>query len=133
MIKLFLIGRLTEDPVQKTINGANVVNFSIAANTTRKDDEGKYIPNFFRCSVWRGLGDTCMKFLHKGDRVSVVGKQSLQNYTDSNGNPRSALQVDVDDVEFLSEKKNAEGQAPAAKAHSYTAPAPVSEEDNLPF
>ena len=128
MIKLHLIGRLTADPVQNTVNGNNVVNFSVAANTKRKDGDGKYIANFFRCAVWRQQGENCMKYLHKGDRVGIEGDLELTSYTDNKGNQRYDMQVTANDVEFLSDKRSAEATPAAAPAATGT-----NTEDELPF
>ncbi len=131
MNKVFIIGRLTADPTQGSFDGATCANFSVAADTRSKTKDGKAITNFYRCSAWRGLGDNCLKYLHKGDRVSVVGDLVHKSYIDTKGQERYQLDVTVNDVEFMGGGRNPNAQttpqqqsAPAAQAQST---------DELPF
>lgn len=88
------------------MSGVSCANFSVAADTRNKGEDGNTITNFYRCSAWRGLADTCAKYLHKGDRVSIVGDLLFRTYTDTSGRERSAMQVTITDIEFLSERKD---------------------------
>lgn len=114
MNKIFVIGRLTADPTASEVSGRSCANFRIASDTKRKDDAGNYIPVFYQVSVWGKPGESCVKFLHKGDKVSVVGDFSCREYTDTKGQSRYSLQIDASgDVEFLSTRGEANA-APAA-------------------
>ena len=97
-----------------------------------KNNEGKFITNFYRCTAWRGLGDTCAKFLHKGDRVGIVGDLVFQTYTDTKGQERAAMQVTVTDVEFMSDKRSTESKPSQTSQPTHPA-ASQEEEDDLPF
>ena len=88
-------------------------NFSLASDTRNKDAEGNPVTNFYRVSAWRGLGDTCAKFLHKGDRIAIMGDLLFRIYKDKNGQERAAMQVTLTDVEFLNDKSRSDGAAPA--------------------
>ena len=132
-----IIGRLTADPVQKDVNGAVVSTFTVAEDTRRKDKDGNKITNFWRVSAWRMLGENAAKYLHKGDRVNVIGNEVFINtYTDTKGQWRFSLETTAADLIFLSTKaesqQNAQAQAqtPAAPA---AAPMPVDSGDDLPF
>lgn len=48
----------------------------------------------------------CGQYLHKGDKVAVLGDLDLQTYTDKNGVERTSLAVDVTDLEFCGGSKN---------------------------
>lgn len=134
MNKLFAIGRLTADPTQTQVNGVTCINFTLAADTRLKDKNGETVTNFYRVAAWRGLGETCAKFLHKGDKVNVVGDLVYQTYTDKNGQPRSQMQLTATDVEFLQPKAKPAGEeAPTAHNPSAAAPMPIDEGDDLPF
>ena len=78
-----------------------------------------------------------MRYLHKGDRVAVIGDLELRTYTDTKGNPRSAMQVTATDVEFISDKRTNEpgkGQpAPAQQTAFPSAPIIPGASDDLPF
>ncbi|HEY9564196.1 MAG TPA: single-stranded DNA-binding protein, partial [Nocardioides sp.] len=41
--------------------------------------------NWFTVNAWRALGVNVAKSLQKGDPVVVIGKQTTNSYTDSNG------------------------------------------------
>ena len=138
MNKVFVIGRLTADPEQSTVSGVNCVNFTVASDTRSKDRDGNVITNFYRCTAWRGLGDTCMKFLKKGQRVNVVGDVVLRRFKRQDGTDDAQMQVTLTDVEFLGEKpKNDDQGAPVNKEPVKTAPKTqntvVSDTDELPF
>ena len=79
-----------------------------------------------------------MKYLHKGDLVSVVGDLVLQSYVDTKGQERYSMQVSISDIEFLSTKRSTDepqqSQAPQATSQPATAAAVTYEdEDSLPF
>ena len=104
MNKLTIIGNLTGDPESRTTSGGvNVTTFTVAVNRRNKK-EGQNEADFFRVSAWRQLGENCLKFLAKGRKVAVVGSVSVHTYTGNDGNTRASLEVNADEVEFLSPK-----------------------------
>lgn len=113
MNKLFLIGNLTKDPeTRSTTSGVTVCSFTIAVNRRfSKGDEKE--TDFFRINAWRGLGDTCARYLTKGKKVSVVGELQARMYTDKEGSTRLSLDVSADEVEFLSPMEKTENRAVA--------------------
>ena len=97
MNKVILIGRLTADPEQRaTQHGISVTNFTIAVNRRT----GK--PDYFRINAWRGLADTCKKYLSKGRQVAVVGELQANVYQNKDGQTRFYLDVNADEIKFLS-------------------------------
>ena len=96
----------------------NVCSFTVAVNRrNRRDDQnGQPEADFFRVTAWRQLADICAKYLAKGRKVCVVGPVSVHTYTGNDGTTRASLEVNADDVEFLSSRNDGE-------AGSYTAPA----------
>ena len=48
------------------------------------------------------MGEACAKYLHKGDKVTIIGDLVLRTYTDTNGQKQSSLCVNVDNIEFQS-------------------------------
>lgn len=104
MNKLTIVGNLTGDPESRTTSGGvNVTTFTVAVNRRNKKD-GQSEADFFRVSAWRQLGENCLKFLAKGRKVAVVGPVSVHTYTGNDGNTRACLEVNADEVEFLSPK-----------------------------
>ena len=98
MNKITLIGNLTNEPEKRaTQNGITVTSFTIAVNR-----RGKEQTDFFRINAWRGLADTCAKFLAKGRKVAVVGELQGRTYEAKDGKTKVSLDVQADEVEFLS-------------------------------
>lgn len=103
MNKIYLIGNLTKDPeTRSTPSGITVCSFTIAVNRRFAEKDGEKVTDFFRINAWRGLGDTCARWLSKGKKVAVLGEMQARLYTDKDGNARMSLDVSADEVEFLS-------------------------------
>ena len=103
MNRLTIIGNLVRDPeLRTTPNGINVCTFTVAVNRKNKQD-GKDEADYFRVSAWRGLADTCSKYLAKGRKVAVVGSISLHTW-DNNGKHGASMEVNADEVEFLAQR-----------------------------
>lgn len=139
MNKVFIIGNLTRDPELRTTSaGVSVCSFTVAVNRrgrTQGAEASQQEADFYRVSAWRQLGENCNRYLAKGRKVAVVGNLTLQSFTGNDGQARSSLEVQADEVEFLSPRN--EGDAPRTDS---TAPAPASnngfveiDEDELPF
>lgn len=101
MNKLTIIGNLTKAPEQRTTqSGISVTTFTLAVNR-RRQQEGQPDADFFRVTAWRGLAETCGKYLDKGRKVCVVGPVSINTYTGNDGQTRASMEVTAEDVEFL--------------------------------
>lgn len=108
MNKIILIGNLTVDPEKRaTQSGISVTSFTIAVNR-----RGKEQTDFFRINTWRGLADTCSKYLSKGRKVSVIGELQARTYEAKDGTTRLSLDVSADEIEFLSPAEKQEEQKP---------------------
>lgn len=106
MNKITLIGRLTEEPkTRQTQGGVAVTAFRIAVNRRFNRDITDYIP----IVAWRGLADTCAKYLVKGQQVAIAGELQTRQYEDKDGNKRTAFEVNAEDVEFLAKPKGDTG------------------------
>lgn len=126
MNKVFLIGNLTRDPeLTETAGGVSVCHFAIAVNRSYTSSEGERLTDFFNVTAWRGLADTVSRYCKKGSKVAVSGSIQIRNYEDNTGNKRTAVDIIAQDVEFLSQKNQNQGDdfydAPEPK-QSGTAP-----------
>jgi single-strand DNA-binding protein len=102
MNKIFIIGNLVRDPeLRTTPSGVAVCTFTVAVNRRQTAEAGKPDADFFRVTTWRQLAENCNRFLAKGRKVGVTGTLNLNQYKDSNGLPRYSLEVQADEVEFL--------------------------------
>ena len=105
MNKIVLIGNLTHDPdTRSTPNGVTVCSFTIAVNRRFASQGGEKQTDFFRINAWRQLGDVCSRYLAKGRKVGVIGPSSFSCYLGNDGQPRGQIEIQADEVEFLSPK-----------------------------
>jgi single-strand DNA-binding protein len=110
MNKITLIGNLTHDPeIRSTTSGVTVCSFTIAVNRRFANSSGERPTDFFRINAWRQLGDTCARYLSKGRKVAVLGELQARTYEAKDGTTRMSLDVQADEVEFLSPKPQTEG------------------------
>lgn len=141
MNKLTIIGNLTRDPeLRTTPTGLNVCSFTVAVNRRRSSQNANQPEaDFFRVTAWRQLGENCQKFLAKGRKVAVVGSVSVSTYEAKDGSgTRFTLEVNAEDVEFLSSRQEDGGFAPSSSAEvKVSAPADTGfaqvDDEDLPF
>ena len=106
MNKLTIIGNLTADPEMRTTpNGVTVCSFTVAVNRRFANANGDRVTDFFRVQAWRQLGEVCGKCLTKGKKVAVWGELQARLYKDKKGEARMSLDVQADEVEFLTPKE----------------------------
>lgn len=102
MNKTIIIGNLTANPVVNTrkIGEADVkvANFSVAVNEGYGESRKT---SYFRVNVWRGLAETCEKFLVKGRKVMVTGPVALRQYQGTDGKIYTNLEIRAEEIEFL--------------------------------
>ncbi len=135
MNKLIVIGNLGRDPeMQYTPSGQSVTKFSVASNRkyTTGAGEQREETEWFNCSAWGKLAETCNQYLTKGQQVYVEGRLSSRQYQTQGGETRSSLDVSVTDIQFLGQRPSGEGDSVAvgAAAGDY---APADDVDDLPF
>lgn len=142
MNKLFIVGNLTRDPeLRTTSSGISVCSFTVAVNRRRSSSTvaGQPEADFFRVSAWRALGENCQKYLAKGRKVAVTGSVSVSTYQGNDGTTRATLEVNADDVEFLTPKGEAGVADMPAGGYSSAGPVPQGssfvqvDEEELPF
>jgi single-strand DNA-binding protein len=96
-----IVGNLTADPELKfTPNGNAVVNFTLAV-TARFKDGDEWVDgdtSFFRCNAWRDLAINVADSLHKGNRVVATGYLKQRSWEDKEGQTRSMIELEVQDV-----------------------------------
>ena len=130
MNKIVLIGNLTADPVLRaTPNGTSVCNFTLAVNRRFPGADGQKQTDFFRVLAWRGLADSCAKYLAKGRKAAVIGELQARTYEAKDGTTRMSLDVSADEVEFLSPREEPKAAPAPADPNTFE---DVSSDD-LPF
>ena len=100
--KIILIGRLTKDPeLRYTPNGTAVCNFTLAVERNFKNQDGEREVDFVDIVVWRKQAENCANYLAKGRLVAVEGSLRQNRWEDEDGNNRSKLEVNANEVQFL--------------------------------
>ena len=98
---IFVVGNVTNEPeLRYTPSGVAVCNFSIATNHRVKQGD-KFVdgaPTFYRATVWSDYAEHVASSLTKGMQVMAMGSVYTETYTDRNGEERSSLKLDVDEV-----------------------------------
>jgi len=98
-----VVGNLTADPeLRYTQNGLPVANFTIASTPRSFDRQANEWKDgdalFLRASVWREFAEHVAGSLTKGMRVVATGRLKQRSYQDREGNNRTAIELEVDEI-----------------------------------
>jgi len=98
-----VVGNLTGDPeLRFTPSGAAVANFTVASTPRafdRQTNEWKDQETLFmRCSVWREAAENIAESLQRGNRVLVTGRLKSRSYETKEGEKRTVMELEVDEV-----------------------------------
>jgi len=137
--QITIVGNLTADPELKfTPSGAAVANFTIASTPRQFDratnewKDGDTL--FLRCSIWREAAENVAESLTKGARVIAQGNLVQRSYDTNEGEKRTVVELQVDEIgpslRYATAKVtkkaasgNGGGARPAAAAPAAAAPA----------
>jgi single-strand DNA-binding protein len=98
-----VVGNLVDDPeLRFTPSGAAVANFRIASTPRVMDRQTNEWKDgdalFLSCSVWRQAAENVAESLQKGMRVVVQGRLKQRQYETREGEKRTVVELDVDEV-----------------------------------
>jgi single-strand DNA-binding protein len=98
-----VVGNLVADPeLQYTQAGIAVANLTVASTAQRFDKKSsEWVDEeslFLRGSVWREYAEHVAASLHKGDRVIVTGNLKSRSYETKEGEKRTSLEIDVQEI-----------------------------------
>lgn len=115
-----LMGRLTADPeLRQTPNGISVLSFSIAVDRTYGGKNGERQTDFINLVAWRQTAEFISRYFSKGQMIAVDGSIQTRNYTDKQGNNRTAFEVVIDNASFCGSKAESGGTGrPAQQAQN---------------
>ena len=138
MNRIYLTGRLTEDPTVRTTQaGDTVATFNVAVDRDYKDKDGKVPADFFRCTAFGKQGEFIEKYFMKGKPILIEGTMRNNNYEDKNGTKHYGVDITVARVEFFGgEKKDQpkrERKEEPQKDSNGFMQAPDGLEEDLPF
>lgn len=124
---MVLIGRLTKDAVVAQLKDERkVVNFTLAVNDYYKpknSDKGVTVTTFVQCAYW--LSPKIAEWLKKGSLIELMGRLTVNVYTDMQGDAKGTLNCHVDSIKIHQQ----------AKAETVKTESKVKEPaaDDLPF
>lgn len=111
MNNIVLMGRLTKDAdIRSTQSGKVVASFTLAVDRPYTQN-GKKEADFIACQIWGKSAEVLGKSVHKGQRVLLEGRLQIRQYTDKNGNKRTAAEVVTDHFEFIERKEQTAPQS----------------------
>lgn len=101
-------GNLTRDSeLRRTTGGTAVLGFGVAVNDRRKNQqtgEWEDYPNFVDCTMFGTRAEKLAGMLTKGTKVCILGKLRYMSW-ERDGQKRSKIEVIVDDIELMQNRK----------------------------
>lgn len=138
--QLLIIGNCGKDPEVRTLeNNVKVANFSVATSTGGyKKQDGTEVPektSWHNIVAWRGLAEIAEKYLHKGDKVTILGTISYREY-EKDGIKHYVTDILAYDIVLMGKSEN-----PNARPNVTSSDVPAREDfppmqrndDDLPF
>ena len=102
-----IMGRLTRDTeLRHTQRGTEVCSFTLAIDRARKDADGEKQTDFIDCVAWNKQAEFVAQWFSKGMMAIVVGRIQSRKWQDQNGNNRTAIELNCEEVSFGETKKN---------------------------
>ena len=125
------MGRLTRDPeLRHTQSGTAVCSFTLAIDRDRKDANGEKQTDFIDCVAWNKQAEFVAQWFSKGMMAIVVGRIQSRKWQDQNGNNRTAIELNCEEVSFGETKKNRDSNS--GRQNSDFADMP-EEDSDVPF
>ena len=141
MIKIQIIGNLGKDCVVNTVNGKNVINFTVAHTEKYRDSQGnnQEKTTWVDCAYWSDRTGVA-PYLTKGKQVFVEGQPEARSFQRNDGTPGASLSMRVREIQLLGGRgenlggsmSNA-GSMPATSGSVPSASEVTEPIDDLPF
>jgi single-strand DNA-binding protein len=109
--QVILMGNLTRDPeVRQIPSGQSVCSFSLALNRSYKGADGEWqeATDYVDVVAWGPLGERVAQYMTKGSRCLVQGRIQSRSW-EQDGQKRSKVEVNAQDVTFLDSRSGGEG------------------------
>ncbi len=118
-----MIGNLGKDCVVNTVNGRNVINFTVAHTEKYKDSQGNQQEKttWVDCAYWTDR-TAIAQYLTKGKQVFVEGQPEARSFQRNDGTPGSSLTLRVREVQLLGGRgeSNSGGSYNSGNASGYS-------------
>lgn len=143
MNKVILMGRLTRDPEVRYSQGDNamaIARYSLAVDRRFKRDGDEQTADFINCVAFGKSGEFAEKYLHKGTKISVVGRIHTGSFTNKDGLKVYTTDVVVEEQEFAESKNSGGGSVASNTSANNNTPSadgfmniPDGIDEELPF
>lgn len=109
MNQVSFTGRLTDAPRITYSAGAEpvahaVFNFAVPDTCMKRDEQGNYPTDFFRCSCWNRTAENVEKYCSKGTKLLIIGRLKNNNY-EKDGKKVYSNEILIESLEFLEPRK----------------------------
>lgn len=104
-----IVGRLVRDPeLRETENGHKVTNITIAVPRSFKNVNGEYDTDFISCVLWKGIAESTVEYVKKGDLIGIKGRIQSRNIEQEDTTHYNTLELVAEKITFLSNKNKEE-------------------------
>lgn len=136
--KVIIIGNLGRDAeLRYTPGGAPVSNFSVATTEVwnNKGGQRQEKTEWHKIVIWGKAAEAINEYLVKGKQVYIEGRIQYREYTDKDGNKRTATEIRADKTVLLGSGSGngATGRRAAAQQEDDHFPDTTGAEDDIPF
>ena len=143
-----LIGNLVDDPeLRFTPSGVAMAKLRLAVNRRWRSQDGEWQEDtsFFTGTLWREQAESAAESLQKGTRVIVTGRLEQRSWETEQGDKRSVVEIQVDEIgpslrwatATVNKTARSGGDWGGDRNNASTPPAPVAREnygpDEAPF
>ena len=102
-VNITVVGNIVADPeLRFTQTGAAVATFRVASTPRRYDSQtNQWVDGealFLSCNIWRQAAENVAETLTKGMRVIVTGRLRQRSYESREGEKRTVMELEVDEV-----------------------------------
>jgi len=105
MNKVFLIGRLTDEPTVKYNDELAIARYTLAVERKFKKD-AEHGADFIRCVAFGRSGEWAEKYLTKGKKIAIEGRIQTGSYEDKTGKTVYTTDIIIENQEFVESKAN---------------------------
>ena len=102
--KVFIIGNIGKSPEIKRNDKCQFANISLATMQEWRDKatgEKKERTEWHQVVIYGKLVDVIEKYVHKGDKISVIGRMQIRKWTDDHGIEREKVDIIGEEIQML--------------------------------
>jgi len=120
---IVIMGRLVADPeLRTTPGGVTVATVRLAVDRDFKNKQtGERETDFINVVAWRQTAEFVSRYFAKGRMAVVEGRLQIRQYTDKDGNKRSAAEVVAENF-YFGDSQRREGDGGSYAPSAYAAP-----------